>query len=165
MKHATIHKRSHLRQGIELAVVGVLVCAIIFLALLQRAGRVSPEVGFTDTTPSGLKILPASGSSCANVCVSYNNRSGQCMSYQNTCGSCTVQVPYGKDQNGNYMSNAYDLFSNASNENIQAYTLHFCVNNTSGYQYFVPANSQTELQDFYSAGAAGLPGVNVQNLQ
>ena len=71
--------------------------------------------------------------------------------------SCASGVPpYSGDNKG------YVISPGASNNEINSNGDYFCVSNTSGNTYYIPANTKAEIDAFLNK-AASLPGVSVQN--
>ena len=134
--------RSHsLKKENRLIAKTLLLCGLIALAsvlgIYSPKGHASPELGFTDKTPSGLQILPASGSGTP----------------------CSTALPASPTN-----PNAYALYGGVAQVNINSQTMYFCIDNASIYQYFVPSKSYNELNSFYNAAQGALTGVTASPL-
>lgn len=121
-------KEGYLRLGIVAAIVVALVAYTG--ASAPREGFASSEVYFTDTSPGGLAIMPAS---CASSPSYYH--------YALTVQGAGYSIATGLSEYGAYKHGVY-----------------VCVTNTSGSTYFIPANSATELNSF-KARSTVIPGL------
>jgi hypothetical protein len=90
------------------------------------------EAKFTDASPKGLAIVPASGAS-------------------NPCSN----PPTPTADNG-----GYNLSANQTGVYINSGSLQFCTNNTGTYDYFIPQKTAAELQSFHTA-SINLAGVEI----
>jgi hypothetical protein len=117
---------------IALVTLGVGVAALSFSTrVVSGAASVSPEVRFADASRKGLAIVPASGQSCAGY------------------------LPTTADAGG------YVLSAGATQEQITKNGYNFCVTNSGGSWYFVPAATANELSSFVNA-IPNLNGVSQQ---
>ena len=117
----------------------ILVSLIASLAILSffnvpasRPGFVSSEVKFTDSSPGGLQIVPASCASGIYHTALPPNPDG--LSYVTR----SPEVEYGADK----------------------FLTSVCVTNNTGVTYFVPANTAAEFQSFKAVGTR-IPGLTV----
>lgn len=149
--HTKARKTPHFL--VEAGVIGVLALLVVYVGIQKTSGHISPEVGFTDTAPDGLAILPASGAS----------------------SPCPATLPSTDGSGaGGYYANAYRLANAVSqamvdnnyntsgiNDKYGSNSIVFCITNGGSYYYFVPASTTNEINSFYNAAQAGLPGVTV----
>jgi len=120
-------------------VTWLLVLSIIFVAISYGTGPkafVSPEVSFTDTSASGLSIVPASCASDPSWFHGNLETSPDGLGYSSQTG----EVEYG--------------FTKV----ISGVTVSTCVTNVTGNKYFVPAYTQAEVNAFK---AARIPNLQV----
>lgn len=140
---------------IQTGAVGVVLVLVLYFGVQKPSGHVSPEVGFTDPSPSGLAILPASGASnpCPEV-LNYYDNSG------NGFYGSGYKLPNQVSQA--LVSNVYNANGQNSSAGSGSQTVQFCVSNGGQYYYFVPASTTIEIGDFYNAASSGsLPGTSV----
>lgn len=107
-------------------------------ATTERAKFVSSEVYFSDVSPRGMQILPAS---CSSSPSSYH-------------GNLTAT----SDGKGYTSSSGQTEYGATKAFGFQSY--YVCVTNSSGASYFVPANTAAELQSFINKGSS-IPGVQI----
>ena len=129
-------KHKHRRLLISVLVLVVVGVGMLSFVLHESNGSASPEVKFTDASKSGLAIVPASGASFPY---------------------CYYSLGTSGDGGG------FNLLANISNYYVSAAGLTFCVSNSSGNEYFIPARTTAELQSFINA-VSQLSGVSEQTL-
>ena len=115
--------------------VMILASTSLLIAFHNRGDTYPIEAKFTDRSPHGIAIVPASGAS----------------------DPCPNTLGVSGDGGG------FNLVPNTYNARVYAQLLNFCIISTSTYTYFLPARTQAELQSFYNAGtaASGLPQVKI----
>lgn len=136
-----------------LILIAGLVLGAVFL-LSEREAFTSSEVAFADGSTSGLAIVPAS-------CPSNPHVTGEGFGWTTTgsascsCTSGTTLLTQTADGKG------YTLAASTAMRRISRYNAFFCVENEStADSYFIPANSQTELDTFRTVSPTPT-GVNV----
>lgn len=136
----------------------LIVCGAIALALYAFDGRprdavAVSEARFSDTSESGLVVVPASGVSETSYTATYTGT--YTGSY--TSASCLYPIEGGWDAYGRI------LYANYANRYIYFNGIYACVTNNTANTFFVPAGSYAETNSFISAGP-GL-GVTVVRIQ
>jgi hypothetical protein len=93
------------------------------------------EAKFTDLSPRGIEIVPASGAS----------------------DPCPYLLNSTQDRGG------FILVPSTNNSTVNDALVAFCVNDSGQSIYFIPLRTHSELQSFYNAGTSpkGLSGVRV----
>ena len=128
---ARSHKREKWR---DFAPLLLPVVALLVVALFEWQGGsdfTSHEVTFTDASPSGLAILPAS---CASNPAHFHSN-----------------LPTTNDGGGYHTTVAGENQAGATRHGVSV-----CITNSTGNSYFIPANTAAELTSF-----AGLGGWNL----
>jgi hypothetical protein len=155
-----MHRRLPIQKGKRILPIPMIVALLLLIAGAQRNHTpfVSPEVKFADTSPSGLQIMPAS-------CPSEPHFAGECDSVPlplpttdpdiilptttivppPTTTGCSPPPPSTGD--GNW----YVLAAPTGNAQVNRNGYEFCVNNSGGFNYFLPAKTGTEIGAFLNA--------------
>ncbi len=139
IRHRTKRILRHVRRELFFAALLSIISFALVSDILHLGNPlpVSPEAKFSDASPSGLFIVPAS-------CPSSPHFINEC-----TCPTA-IETPW--------QAEGLLLYSAATGY-ITQQANSICVTHNSGNHYFIPANTTGELQSFYNA-AAGL-GVSV----
>ncbi len=131
-KKPTKKESTYSHTAAKAGIVGALALLVVYFGVQTSTGRMSPEVGFTDVAPSGLKILPASGASDVSQ-------------------PCPYALQRTNDLTPTSDNGGYILPNNLNNMEVDAQGLDFCVDDNGPYKFFVPVHSAAELQSFYNA--------------
>ncbi len=123
-----------------LLVAGALLIAYALTG--TRATVRSVEVSFTDSSKSGMQIVPASCASAPPADTGDANGTG-------------YKIPSGT-------SNAKIVDPEGATGTMVSVVEYFCVTNSGGPTYFLPAHTNTEIKFFLNA-VPGLSGVSVMN--
>ncbi len=123
----------------------LLVLAVLLIALFLIDGGTNAKVAvaeaqFSDTSASGLALVPASGGSESSYTGSYTGSYG-----------CVTPIEGGWDAYGRI------LYANYQQRVINFNGIYKCVSNNTGNTFFVPAGSNAETQSFINAA----PGLNI----
>ncbi len=129
------------REAALIAFATVLITFIVVEAI-PKAGFESSELAFADGSKKGFGILPAS-------CPSDPHLSGNC-----TCNTSVTALSLNAD-NESYRLNALQV-----KRRISRFNAYFCVENSTGSAYYIPAKTQAEL-DAFRAAAPNINGVDV----
>ena len=126
------HKSIPLRGVVSISIFLAILFFVIATAPVMRPPEASSETNFVERSTGGLSIVPAS---CASSPQYYH---GALPVTGDTLGFVTTS---GESEYGAYSSLA---------------GVYVCVTNSSGAQYFIPANNLSELNSFKAAPPSGV---------